>query len=53
MILLNQPWNIYERQMELERRRQVARRACISFIWALAGVALGIGLGVVFVRPII
>ena len=42
MILLNQPWSLYERRLASERRRQ----ALCTAIFAAAFLLLGLGLGV-------
>ena len=46
MILVNQSLRHYSRQIELEHHRRAARQACINFLWMLAGLFLGIGIGV-------
>ena len=44
-ILLNQPWRIYDRQAELERRRLAVCRSVIAFIYWAAGLVVGIAVG--------
>ena len=42
MILLNEPWSIYEQRIALERRRLAIRRALRYAAWAGMWATLGI-----------
>ena len=47
MILLNEPWSIYERYLDHERRQQAARRAILCLLYCASCVAIGILIGVI------
>ncbi|GEM_PF-2551102 len=45
MILINEPYSVYERQLEKERRRQAALCGLRVFLFCLGCIALGIFIG--------
>jgi len=45
MILLNQPWAYYERQLDRDRRRQAARHSLRILLFSAAYFLLGMGIG--------
>jgi hypothetical protein len=45
MILLNQPYSLYERQLDQARRHLAARRALICALYCAGCLAVGIALG--------
>jgi hypothetical protein len=48
MILLNQPWSVYERQLATHQRRQSRDRAIACAIYCTACILLGLGIGILF-----
>lgn len=50
MILLNQPWSVNEKAIELERRRLAVRRAGITLLWVLGVAFVAFAAGLMFPR---